>query len=247
MSGPSRFQIETQATKALLDLLQQAEETRILFENANMALPEPLKRFLDLDASAGDRGTTPTVQISPPRRAREPGEARDDWVSIAVADASPKSLVLAILRGADGALRAKEIASRVQAVSSDVSGGTIANIGTKLDESGVIERSVHGWELIETDEAGILLDGYLWAPAASLSSQELAAHRREAILYLLSGTQVGFQATQLEEQLRNCGWVQAPVNKDQLKADLKVLAAEKKIRRRGNTKKWERVPEGASD
>jgi hypothetical protein len=42
--------------------------------------------------------------------------------------------------------------------------------------------------------------------------------------------------------LRRCAWVVAPINKDLLKDDIAILLAQGRIRRRGNTKKWELAP-----
>jgi hypothetical protein len=45
------------------------------------------------------------------------------------------------------------------------------------------------------------------------------------------------QTVQIVEELHNCSWVQAPVNKDLLKADLEILRTKGKIKR-GSSKKW---------
>jgi hypothetical protein len=68
---------------------------------------------------------------------------------------------------------------------------------------------------------------------------DVAAHRRESILHILSGYTTGLQIVQIVDQLRKCSWVHAPVNKDLLKADMEVLQEREKARRRGNSKKWE--------
>lgn len=238
----NRLHAEQAAVQGLLELLEKAQECRQLYERAGMALPEPLKRLL----SSGTEQAGPssgTVQIPLMRRTRRPREAEADWVSIPLEDASPQSVVLAVLRNEGGPIRAKEVIRRVQDHLPDVPKGSIANIGTRLDEGNLIARSSTGWELIAPEEAGIILDEYLWAPASILSPQELAAYRREVVLHLLSMTQVGSAATQIEEQLRNCDWLEVDVNKDLVKSDLKHLASTKKIRRRGNTRKWELMPE----
>jgi hypothetical protein len=41
--------------------------------------------------------------------------------------------------------------------------------------------------------------------------------------------------------------VKGPINKDLLRADLDVLSEEGKVRRRGNSKKWEIAPEKKPD
>ena len=79
------------------------------------------------------------------------------------------------------------------------------------------------------------------------NKQELAAHRRVGVLHLLRLHPAGLQTTQILEQLRNCAWLHAPVNKELIQADMEFLEGQKKVRRRGNSKKWELVPEEKSN
>jgi hypothetical protein len=121
-----------------------------------------------------------------------------------------------------------------------VSSGSISNIGTRLNGKS-IQRQDDGWVIVDPSKAGIIKDGFLWGPPSIFEKHELAAHRRDAILHLLKHYNAGLQAVQIVEQLHNCHWIQAPINKDLLKADLEVLQQAGKIRRRGNSKKWELV------
>lgn len=237
-----RLQQEQIALRTLSELLEKAQECRALYERAGMSLPEPLRRLFGADDGRVER-SGPSVKVPPLHRARRPKEADVDWVSIRVEEASPQSVVLAVLREAAGPMRAKEVVEKVQEVQPEVPSGSVANIGTRLSEGNTILRTQRGWELMSHEDAPVLFDGYLWAPASAFGAQEMAAFRREAILHLLGLTRVGLHATQLEEQLRHTDWLHAPVSKDLVKMDLKALAAEKKIRRRGNTRKWEAVPE----
>lgn len=242
MEGLDRLRAEKEAIQSLADLIDGAEECRALYERADMALPEPLKRFLGLVTTSNGHGGEPAQVVIPaPPRPRQPQEARPDWISINAKSASPQSVVMAILREASSPMRPRQLVDKVQEILPDVPSGSVANIGTKFHGTG-IQRSQEGWTLRSPDQAGILFDGRLWGPPSIFGVQELAAHRREGILHLLSLAHVGLQTAQIEEQLRRCSWLKAPVNKDLLKADINYLARERKVRRRGRGK-WELVPE----
>ena len=81
--------------------------------------------------------------------------------------------------------------------------------------------------------------GICGGPREIFQKSEIAGHRRDAILHVLSNFDSGLQTRQLVEQLGRCSWVHAPVNKDLIKTDLEMLAELGKVRRRGNSKKWE--------
>jgi hypothetical protein len=246
MIGLGRLKAELLATQTLLDLFERAEKCRALYEEAEMALPEPLKRFLGLIESSNGHGSAlPYVVIPGPRRSKQPPEAGPDWIWISAKSASTQSVVMALLRQAPSPIRARDMVELVQEVLPEVPKGSVANVGTRLSGK-EIERTDAGWSLRSPELAGVLFDGQLWGPPSIFGKYELAAHRRGAILHLLSFTPAGLQATQIEEQLRRCSWLKAPVNKDLLKEDINFLSGsgERKIRRRGASRKWELTPEG---
>ncbi len=59
MSPWNRIQAETEAIQSLVQLYDQARKCQDLFERAQMALPEPLKRFLGLDVAEYRSSATP--------------------------------------------------------------------------------------------------------------------------------------------------------------------------------------------
>ncbi len=138
-------------------------------------------------------------------------------------------------------MRAKDVVAAITRILPSVHRGSIANIGARL-EGKVINRTDDGWTLIDTAKAGVLHAGMLWGPPEIFQKTELAAHRREAILHLLAAQPSGLQIVQIVEQLLGCPWVHAPVNKDLLKADMEELRKDGKVRRVGNSKKWELAP-----
>lgn len=239
-----RINAEEEAVQSLMELYAQTKKCQQLYERAGMAIPEALQRFLGMNGNSQKAmgHVRTTASIPAPTRPKEPEGAEPDWIWINAKDATPTSVVLAILRAAKGPVRPKDVVSGVTDLLHTVSSGSVSNIGTRL-EGKLIERAPDGWKLLDPTKAGIIRDGSLWGPPVIFSKQELAAHRRDAILHVLRLFPSGLQTVQIVEQLYNCSWVQAPINKDLLKADLEVLMTAKKVRRRGNTKKWEIVPE----
>jgi hypothetical protein len=230
---------EEEAVQSLADLLAQAKKCRMLYERANMSLPEPLRRALGMNGLGRAMPVRP--RIPPLERQTRPQEAQENWISIETKYATPTTLGPAILRAAKKAMRAKDVVAAITRMLPDVHRGSIANIGARL-EGKVINRTSEGWTLIDQAKAGILHGGMLWGPPEIFGKTELAAHRREAILHLLGCFPGGLQIIQIVEQLRECAWIKAPINKDLVKADMGVLGHEGKVRRVGNSKKWEIAP-----
>lgn len=236
MLNHDRLNVEQRAMRSLLDLMESAEECRKLFERANMALPEPLKRFLGISDNFG--GAVPQVVIPPPEKSPRPPEARADWIWIHQSAATPNVLVPAILRG-ESPIRAREVIERVQAILPSANRGTINNVGTRLDSENVIGRSDEGWWLADPDKGAVLFQDHVWGPAEVFGSVELAAHRREAIVHLLRLIRGGLQISQVLEQLKTCTWMKAPIAKELIQDDIELLAEQNRVRRRGNSRKWE--------
>jgi hypothetical protein len=234
---------EIAATKSLLALQEAAERCREAYERAHMGLPEPLKRFLGLMEPAPAEKPKPAVSIPEPDLRRPPG-SHPDWFSVPLVSATPTSTALAVLRESGGGpLRAGLVTDRVLALLPNSSSGSVANVGTKLTTEGLIERTDEGWRLTDSSKAPVLFEGRLWGPPAAFGKYEIAAYRREVVLHLLRLAPTGLQTTQVVEQLRQCPWLVAPVNKEVVQDDIEVLRAEKRIRRRGASKKWELAPE----
>ena len=236
-----RMGAEQEALRSLLSLLEQAERCRQLYERAGMTIPEPLRRILGI--ADADVAPHPRVSVPPPTSPPKPAEAQPGWIWIRSEDATPTSVVLAILRDSKEAIRAKDVNAKVHAIQPEVITGSISNIGNRLDGEKIIQRTEEGWSLKERDKAPVFREGYFWGPPAVFGKQELAAHRRDGILHLLRVSPGGLQTSQIVEQLRVCPWLHAPLNKELVQADIENLEREKKVRRRGNSRKWETIPE----
>ena len=224
-----RIRAEEEAVQSLMELYQQSKKCQQLYERAGMGIPEALQRFLGMNGNshkaAGNSRTSPSIPA--PTRPKEPEEAQPDWIWVHVEDATPTRVALAILRSAKGPVRPKDVISSVTDLLPNVPRGSISNIGTRLFGD-LIEKTDDGWKLLKPERAGIIQDGMLWGPPVIFGKEELAAQRRDAILHVLKLFPSGLQIVQIVEQLHHCSWVQAPINKDLLKADLGVLAIAKR-------------------
>jgi len=229
------FKATAEAYQKFAQALEQLENARKLFDAAGEPLPEKLKEFFGLNRNG--RQSAPSVSIMPPHRKATPAEATNEWLSIPVLEAMATNLVLAVLRRADKPVPAKQVAESVAQLNPYTTKGSIHNIGTRLDGK-VIRRADQGWTLIDTGKAGVVIEGYLWGPRQIFEKQELAAHRREAILQLLKAFPGGLQTVQIVDVLRGTSWLQAPASKDLVKADMELLEAHNKVRRISNSRKW---------
>lgn len=234
-------QAERDALKSLLELMEAADRCKQLYARAQMEAPEPLRRFLGLNRSQGEPKPALTV---PDLEFKRPSEYQTGWISVAAASASPPSIVLAVLRKAGHPLRAKDVVERMRSLVPDINAGSVANAGTKLEGEKVILRKADGWILMNSDMAPVMFEDRLWGPVAIFGVYELAAYRRDAVLHLLRLVPNGLQTSQLLEQLSNAPWMKdVTINKEVVQGDTEVLQEERRIRRRGASRKWELTPE----
>jgi hypothetical protein len=230
------YQAEKEAFLSLAKLLNQIEETKHLFERAGVPLPDPLKRVLG--GANGIAKPIPRAHITPIERASRPSISDESWLSIEVGEATATSLVLAMLRIENHPIKVSELVRMIAQVNPKIPRGSIHNIGTRLDGK-LIKRTEEGWSLIHPEKAPMIHEGFLWGPQTVFDKQDLAAHRREAILHILRCFPSGLQIVQMVEQLKANTWMHAPASKDLVKADMELLEAHGKIRRIGNSRKWE--------
>lgn len=237
-----KFEAERKAVESLSHLYDLASECRKLHEAAGLSLPGPLLRIFS-DQKTASSSHVPVIMIPAIERDRVPAEAHDDWISIQVKDATPTTLAMALLRKASHPLRPKEIVDLVEKILPDVSSGSVYNLGFRLEKEGTLLKSNEGWMLAKLESAPLLTDDLLWGPKEVFAKQDIAAHRREAIIHILRMDKSGLQTVQLVAKLNSCPWIKAPVNKDLVKADMQVLEKIGKVRQRGNSRKWEVIPE----
>lgn len=229
------FKLTSEAYQKFAQVLADLEACKELFEQAGEPLPDKLKEFFGVNRNG--RSSESALSILPPKRRSRPEEAGDDWISVEVTELTVTSLVLAVLRAAAKPVVAKDVIEHVTEINPHIPRGSVHNIGTRLNGT-VIKRTDDGWSLVDPSKAGIISDGYLWGPKGIFDKQELAAHRREAILYILKAFQSGLQTVQIVDQLRSTKWVNAPASKDLVKSDMELLEAHNKVRRISNSRKW---------
>jgi hypothetical protein len=239
---PVNIQHEIEAVASYLKLLEAAEECRSLHDRAGKELPGPLLRFLGEMEPQADKllSSFADPEKDRARNATRPSFADEGWISIKASEASPTTVALAILRDEEGPIKAKNLAEKVHAILPYAVGGSIYNLLNRLKEQGDVTQGEDGWRLENQSSAGVLSQSYLWAPIRILSKQDIAAHRREAIIHVLRRKH-NLPVMDLVRELLEWKWVKAPANKDLLKLDMAVLKEEGKVRRVGNSRNWELV------
>jgi hypothetical protein len=236
MAG-EKFKSELLAYQAFSRLLEQAEACADAFRNASIDVPEPLKRLLAEEVA--ERVDDAQLSIIPPiKRDHTPTRAGKEWISIPVRECTATTVTLAVLEKAGIPMRSRDVKDGVIGLLPSATDAVVANIGTRLRDS-TIRIDDEGWSLSDLNNAAILDGDYLWGPPSVFQKQEIAAHRREAIILVLERYPSGLQIVQIVDELRRLGWVKAPINKDLVKDDVQKLAEAGKIRRRGNSGKWE--------
>jgi len=236
-----QIQIEEDAYESVKAVLAAGRKCQELHERAGLPLPQRIRWLLGVSPPNGTGIVEPrtTAHIPAPDRLNRPENAAADWISIQVSDAIVTTVVLAILRAANGEpVRSRDVTDRVMALLPNSTSGSVANAGTRLTAEETIMRSEDGWKLAKPERAAIMQDGVLWGPVGIFAQQDVAAYRRDAVLHVLKHFPKGLQIVQLVEQLNNCAWLHTSANKDILKLDMQVLATDGKVRRIGNSKKW---------
>ncbi len=210
---------------------------RDLYDLAEMTAPDVLRRVLS-DTSKGGSSSLHhrPSRLRMPAKPPMPTQAGDDWLWVEAKEAMLRTVVLAVLNEGK-TISVKELAGRVKQILPDAHEGSIANIGTSLDGK-LIHRTDQGWTLKEGEQAPVLYKNCIWAPAALLQKQDLASFRRMAIRHLLSTSSDGLQVMQVYRQLQQADWLNTPLSKDLVKADLFVMQEEHKVKRYGSSRKW---------
>jgi hypothetical protein len=243
-----QIQVEEEAYESVRAVLVAARKCQELHERAGLILPQRVQWLLGIAPSPTGRPRTdarPAAQYLPaPERPSPPREAGPDWITIPARSATVTTVALAILRGAGGEpVRSRDVTEAVMNVLPNSTSGSVANAGTRLVADRTIERTDDGWRLLKPEKVAVLQGDLLWGAHDVFVKQEIAAHRREAILHILALFPKGLQIVQIVEQLRNCPWLRAPANKDLIKMDVQALLGENRLRRVGNTRKWQLAPQ----
>jgi hypothetical protein len=258
-----QFDPYTQAIVAYMTWTRHGEDVRQLFDRAGVRVPSPLLHVIEsakaeAQEPAGLKASRPRAQApgrkatrrSPPlpSRTREalgeaprggdmeapPGAGRD-WIRVAVTDAGPSLLTLALLRQ-HGPMNTEEVIVRVRVLNPSVSRGSIANVGWKHSGT-LITRDASGWRLEKPEAAPVLVDQYLWGPHSIFTKTEQASYRRQRILAALEGEERGLTANEIHKRLvREQGGKDA-FYFDWVRGDLKFLSVQGRLTF-GAGKRW---------
>jgi hypothetical protein len=236
-----RLELEEELDGKYRDLIGRVRSLRSDYEAAGMAVPPRVMLFLHGEASPEKAAAEgPTMTIQPPAPPLLPPEASDSWIWIPVGQLAPLTLVRGVLRRAEQPLPREAVVEAVTKVKPGVNPGSIANIGTRLSEQGVITRSEAGWQLVNPESAPVLYRDHAWGKSGMVFEPvDLANQRRNCVIHLLTAVSGGLQVIQIVKFLENKPWVHGPVTKDLIKTDMQTLMDEGRATRvGGGTKKW---------
>jgi hypothetical protein len=232
----SKWIQENRAYTALNKLMAEASAVRSLFEAADIPIPPPLARMLGTMNGVSD-GNNPHLHIAPPKPPLRPKGAKDDWIWIPVDALTETGLVLAVLASHVGAMTTKEILTAVKRLKPDAVVGTVYNVVARIKNE-LLEETDAGWKLRQPEKAPLLHDKYAWGHSEVFQKAELAAHRREVIVHLLTVSGGGLMNMQIVNQLLAPDMCRAPVTKDLVKIDLVILREQGRVRQIGNSRKY---------
>jgi hypothetical protein len=229
MGSSDKLNARMKATESLMRLYASAKECEALYKKAGLPLPKEvalLSSFGEEESKAERQAEKPAlISIPPPYPPMEKG-----WLSVELTQCLPTTVVRAVLRQAILSMPVAEVIAKLHELGVKVTEGAVANIGTRLDEDGIIKRDAEGWRLASGTSATQMIDGRLHGPVEAFEPADIANHRREAELaYLAEYSPIS--RSQLISLLQRSDWVMAPVNVFLVKADLQRLEAKKLIRR----------------
>ncbi len=239
-NGQQKWRLEGKAYESFRKLMASADETRTLFEEADLELPEPLARFLGVVPHEEAQGLR--ISVSPPPHPPCPPEADPDWIWVPIHDLLLQTMMLAIMRGHGGPISAKAIQEKASVYDPDVNLTSLYNAGARLEKDEILSKLEHGWSLNNPSDAPVLHGEYAWGPPRVFSRQEIAAHRRLIIHHLLSVAPDGMQVMQIVRHFRQDPALYPPalgaVTKDLVKIDLEKMSSYRRVRRVGQSRKW---------
>jgi hypothetical protein len=153
----------------------------------------------------------------------------EEWVAMKAIGASPHALTVAILKAYEPIERPK-LSSMVAQLRGLKASNAGYNALTHLADKGLAKETEKGWVLIDHTIGGLLNGDILWSPEDQLTFADRASHRREGIILLLE-LNGGLQSYEISDGLERCGWIRAGKNRNFVKADMRQLEIEDKVKR----------------
>jgi hypothetical protein len=234
------------ATNSYVRVLTEAQECQRLHQLAGLTLPDPIKGLLRQSLSEALPGASRLARVTvktdllPPPRPSAPVGFVDGWISVSAKDASGTSLIVAIINSANGAISLQELSRRLAEVRPNAGANTAYTVVQKLIIRGEIKGSSDGMYLANREKAGLLYNGFIWAPPTCLLDSDIASYRREAIIHLLGGYG-GLRMMNIVFLLEDTPWFHVEAKKDAVKADLAVLEKAGAVRKNEEYGTWELV------
>lgn len=244
---PVELDLEMKAMEAYRQAIVAVRTARSAYEAAGMTVPDRVLAFLG-EAPAPAAISEAKLVIPAPQPPPRPPEAGPRWLWVRASEMTVVGLVKAVLRASGQAMPRESVLAEVQRIRAETNSGSVANVGTRLAEDGVIQRGSGGWSLRDPSTAPVLYEGYGWGELGMLESYEVAAYRRACLLHVLRLQQDGLQPAQLLKQMEQCSWLLTQVSKDLVKMDLETLDGLGKAKRvGGGSGKWKAVAINGSD
>ncbi len=238
---------ETLALESLAVLMKDAEHCRMLFDDAHMDYPAPLRRMLGISIMTAtprvDEGGGPLEQGTSAGNGAEapptgPERIGPGQISVPIAQMTPQTLALAILAASDGPLPVKTLLHEIGARGVKVRENSLANMMSRLAGRNLIRRSKEGWSVTFPEKAPKLNGTRAYGEPEVFTVHELAARRREVLEEMLSLTPGGLRATDIADKLANDPALGTPASLDLVKTDLKGLQEAGKVHRREGSRQW---------
>lgn len=228
-----KFAATRAATQSVIDLYELAQQSAELHKKAGQPLPPPIQALVNAIVGR-DAGETE----QPKRKAkltRRPITCpfpilREGWVSIAVVNSLPQTLVPMLLAAAGRPVVPTDLTQQIRALGVEVSEGSVQNVGTRLNKDGVIEYRTTGWVLRNASRVVVHRDDRLHGAPEYFQSSEVASYRREVILALM-GAYGPLTRAEIIAILKGTPWLNAPVLLSAIKMDLVKLSEDDLIRR----------------
>jgi hypothetical protein len=133
-----------------------------------------------------------------------------------------------------------ELANLLEAERPEIGSNSPYTVIRRLLDTDWFQRDEHDrLTVLFEDRAGIISEGYLWAPKEGLQFSDIASYRREGLLHLLKGYE-RLRMGNILVLLKEADWFKIEADKDAVKGDLRALLKERRVRR-GEDGLWEAV------
>lgn len=171
------------------------------------------------------------VKPEPPDYGPKPHSVPPDWVPVPLSKATVGNLMLYILSQARSPLTGAELHAELRRFRPNTGQSTLHMTLQTLAEEGSAMRGEDGWRL-GRPAGGTLVGDRLWTPLVQARSFDRSSIRSEAVLRVLAVNR-SLSVAQITHCLQNVDWLKVPIDSNLIKADLRTLSKEGKVRKEG--------------